>query len=271
MSTPRGHVIDDHRVDAHAVLQRAQLLEALALLQRRLRQADETVERAAAIGVDADMVIERALAIGRGGAGEIQRPQPARRDLAADQLDDAGRGLLLVIGDQADERGDVDRRIGERQDRSRDRDGFERRKIALNVDDDIVQPVRVEDVGRLLDAVRARGMRFAGHHRASARRFDGRADVRRNRSRPRRGRCRPPRPGARPARSSARHGCRPAACRAGASPSCGRGSGSAGLTSGSRLGGDGIARCGAPPAMGGVNKSQSGACLYELQRSAQSG
>ena len=42
------------------------------------------------------MVQKRALAPGRAGAGEIERPQPARRDLGADRLDDVGVVLFLV-------------------------------------------------------------------------------------------------------------------------------------------------------------------------------
>ena len=72
------HAVDDGDVDPHAGLQRAQLLELLALLQRRRRQRDEALQRGAAIGVEADMMVERAVAIGRRGAGEIERAQPAR-------------------------------------------------------------------------------------------------------------------------------------------------------------------------------------------------
>ena len=54
------HRRDDGGVDAHAVLQGAQLLQALALLQDARRQTDEAGERAAAIGVEADVVDQRA-------------------------------------------------------------------------------------------------------------------------------------------------------------------------------------------------------------------
>ena len=63
-------------VDAHAGLQRAQLLELLALLERRRRQRDETFQRCAAISVEPDVMIKRAVARGRRGAGEIKRAQP---------------------------------------------------------------------------------------------------------------------------------------------------------------------------------------------------
>ena len=48
------------------------------LFQRRGRQRDEALQRRAAIGVEADVMVARPLALGRGGAGEIQRAQPAR-------------------------------------------------------------------------------------------------------------------------------------------------------------------------------------------------
>ena len=78
VSTPSGTVVDEADVDAHAGLERAQLLQPLAPLERRGRQRDEALQRGAAIGVEADMVEEVALAPGRRGAGEIERPQPAR-------------------------------------------------------------------------------------------------------------------------------------------------------------------------------------------------
>jgi hypothetical protein len=55
------HGLDDRDVDAHAVLERAQLLELLALLERRGGRAHEALERAAAIGVEADVMVERPL------------------------------------------------------------------------------------------------------------------------------------------------------------------------------------------------------------------
>ena len=56
------HAVDERDVDAHAGFERAQLLEPLALLERRGRQADEARERRAAIGIKADVMIERAIA-----------------------------------------------------------------------------------------------------------------------------------------------------------------------------------------------------------------
>ena len=56
--------VDDRHVDAHAGLERAELLELLALLERRRRQGDIALERRAAIGVEADVMIERPVARG---------------------------------------------------------------------------------------------------------------------------------------------------------------------------------------------------------------
>ena len=59
--------------DAHAGLQGAKLFQALPPLQRRLRQRDETRQRRAAEGVDADMVPARPVAPRDRHAREIQR------------------------------------------------------------------------------------------------------------------------------------------------------------------------------------------------------
>ena len=75
--------VDERDVDPHARLQRAQLLEPLAPLQRRGRQGDETRERGAAVGVEADMVQQVALAPGRARAGEVERAQPPLADRAS--------------------------------------------------------------------------------------------------------------------------------------------------------------------------------------------
>ena len=102
--------VDERDVDAHARLQRAQLLEPLALLQRRGRQGDEARERGAPIGVEADVVQQVALAPRRAGAGEIERAQPAGADLGPDRLDDVGVVALGLAPDRRRQRGDVARR-----------------------------------------------------------------------------------------------------------------------------------------------------------------
>src|SRR5579859_2951522 len=69
------HRLHDGDVDAHAGLERAQLLELLAPLEPRWRQAHEPLQRSAPIGVKPDVVIERPVPGGRGRAGEVERAQ----------------------------------------------------------------------------------------------------------------------------------------------------------------------------------------------------
>src|SRR5437773_5991506 len=59
------HAVDDGRVDAQPGLDRAQLLELLALLQMRGRQRHELRQRGTAIGVEPDVMVERSVAPGR--------------------------------------------------------------------------------------------------------------------------------------------------------------------------------------------------------------
>ena len=59
VSTPSGTVSTMRDVDPHAGLERAQLLEPLAPLERRRRQLDEALERRAAESVKPDVVVER--------------------------------------------------------------------------------------------------------------------------------------------------------------------------------------------------------------------
>ena len=63
----------------HARFQRAQLLQLLALFQRRRRQVDKARQRGAPEGIDADMVKQRPIAGRRARAGEIERPAPIAR------------------------------------------------------------------------------------------------------------------------------------------------------------------------------------------------
>ena len=69
VSTPSGTLFDHRDVDAHAGVERAQLLELLALLVGRRRQLDETLQRRAPVNIEPDVVVVRAGA-GRVGARE---------------------------------------------------------------------------------------------------------------------------------------------------------------------------------------------------------
>ena len=60
VSTPSGTLFTTIDVDAHAGVERAQLLQPLALLVRRRRQLDEALERGAPVSIEPDVVIMRA-------------------------------------------------------------------------------------------------------------------------------------------------------------------------------------------------------------------
>ncbi len=117
-----GDRVDDRRVDAHAGFERAELLELLALFQRRGRQRDVALERGAAVGVEPDVVIERPRAPRRGGAGEIEDAEDAgvffgevRR--RTDHLDDVRVGAFFGARDDGADGADIARRFGERRQR----------------------------------------------------------------------------------------------------------------------------------------------------------
>ena len=118
-------------------------------------------------------MIERPVAVGRGGAGEIERAQPVRRDRRADDLHHIRIGALLVLDDFGGQRRDIDRRIVQQSDRGTQIVGrIERRQIALHVHHHPDFSVRIGDLQRLEDAVGAGGMVGAGHQRAGAGLFD---------------------------------------------------------------------------------------------------
>ena len=121
VSTPSGTLSTIGDVDAHAGFERAQLLELLAAFERRGRQRDEALERRAAIGVEADVMIERPLAGRRGGAGEVERAQPAgRRPGVPTTLTTLGLVRSSAACDLGGKRGDIDGRVGERRQRGDD-------------------------------------------------------------------------------------------------------------------------------------------------------
>src|SRR5579859_2204712 len=66
------HGVDNSDVDPHAGLERPQLFQLLLLFQRRGGEADEALQRRAAIGVEPDVMVARPVAMGRGGSGEIK-------------------------------------------------------------------------------------------------------------------------------------------------------------------------------------------------------
>src|SRR5205085_2535056 len=126
--------IDDGDVDAHAGLERAELLQLLTFFESRGGELDEALERGAPIGVKPDVMIERPLTRGRGGAGEIERAQAPPAEGRADDLHDVRVGALGRIADLGRDGGDVHFCIGERAERGADIGGIERRQVALHVD-----------------------------------------------------------------------------------------------------------------------------------------
>src|SRR5450631_2095692 len=73
---PARHGIDDGDVDPHPGLQRPQLLELFLLFQHGGRKRHKTLQRRAAIGIEADVMVARPVAPGRGGAGKVERAKP---------------------------------------------------------------------------------------------------------------------------------------------------------------------------------------------------
>ena len=124
-------------------------------------------------------MIERPVAPGRGGAGEIKRAQPRRRDRRAHHFDDIGIDPLGSHFDLGRQRRDIDGGVGERQERRADRRGLDRRQVALHVDDDFGAALRIDLAERLEDAVGAGGVIRRGHHRAAAGLIHSRGDFRR--------------------------------------------------------------------------------------------
>src|SRR6516162_7135387 len=116
------------------VLERAQLLEALALLEHAARQPDKAVEGLAPIGVEADMLVMRSLAPGYHRLAEIERAgRPSRVDKPGDDLVDAGIGERSLVLDQGGECRDVSVRVGEAVKCRPNRGGIQQRQIALDV------------------------------------------------------------------------------------------------------------------------------------------
>ena len=158
------HGVDDGDVDPHAGLQRAELFELLLLLQRRGRQRDEALQRRAAIGVEADMMVARPVAVGRGGAGEIQRAQPARADRRADRLHHV---RVRCAPPRCGFRRPASRYRPRDRPAGPARRGYCRadgRKIALQIDDDLGRAVR----DRACPAPRRSGPSRTGGRRGSS-------------------------------------------------------------------------------------------------------
>ena len=103
---PERHAFHDHRIDAHAGVQRPQLLELLASLVAPTAAAYKTLERRAAIGIEPDVVIVRSGARCI-GPGEGCGVKAAGRDLGEpDTLTTLGfvrsAGSVMIGGERCD-------------------------------------------------------------------------------------------------------------------------------------------------------------------------
>src|ERR1700716_1057466 len=72
------HRVHEGDVDPHAGLDRPELFELFLALQRGRGQRNETLQRCAAIGIEADMMVARPVAPGGRGARKVKRAQPPR-------------------------------------------------------------------------------------------------------------------------------------------------------------------------------------------------
>ncbi len=175
VSTPSGTLVHHHHIDAHAGIERAQLLELLALLVGRRRQLDEALQRRAPIGVKPDVVIMRARA---GGVGAGERGGAQAAGCAGAPIAFTTFGLLQLgrIGDDRRERRDIDGRIGQRAERGADVGGLDGRQIALHIDHHADAMLGIERLQRLVDAVGAGDVIGPCHDRAAAGLFHRRGD-----------------------------------------------------------------------------------------------
>ena len=171
-------LVDQADPDAHPGFERAQLFEPLALFENAARQGHKAVERGAAIGVEADMLVMRSVAPRHRRLAEIER---ARRTGPVGEpgrdLVDAGVGERRRIGDLGRQGRDIGVGFAERRQRDADRGGIEHRHVALDIDDGVMGPPRIERRERRVDAVRAGRQRRIGHHGASAGALDRFGDL----------------------------------------------------------------------------------------------
>ena len=104
-------------LDADAVLERAQLLERLGAFERRRLERGQHQQRAAPVGVEADVAVERRPAAARIARVGNRRARKIQREAGAidHHLDDVRVGQLGRRVDAPVQRRHRDRRIGERR------------------------------------------------------------------------------------------------------------------------------------------------------------
>src|SRR6478752_7363859 len=143
------HGIYDGDVDPQAGLKRPKLLQFLLLFQRGGGKGHETLQRRAAIGIEADVMVARSLAPGGRGTREVERAQPPLRHRRADYLHYVRVRALFLGVDFGCQRRDSDRGVGQRAEHAADIVGQNSRKIALQIDDDFGLAPRIELAERL--------------------------------------------------------------------------------------------------------------------------
>ena len=122
------------------------------------------------------MMVERPVARGRGGAGEIERMQPAGHDQSAHHLDHVRIGALLRFVDLGGQGRDIDCGIVERHQRRRDVGWRDRRQIALHIDDNSRPTFWIDHTERLENAIGAGRVIGPGHDGPPAGLFHSRGD-----------------------------------------------------------------------------------------------
>ncbi|CEJ87830.1 hypothetical protein HYPGJ_31404 [Hyphomicrobium sp. GJ21] len=152
------------------------MLKLFALFEWRRRQRHEAFEACATIRVNADVMVKRAIARRRRRAREIERTETVVRDRRADDLDDVRVRALFGFADDGREGRDVDFGIGKRRKAARNEIGIERRKVALQVDDDTCALAGIGFRHGLENPVGARRMIGSRHDRLAARGRDGIGD-----------------------------------------------------------------------------------------------
>jgi hypothetical protein len=117
---------------------------------------------------------------GRRGAGEVERAAEARliRREADHGLDDVRVGAIGRVVGRHRERAEIAAQPLDRCERAADHGRWQRRQVALDVDDQLEAAVRVDLVERGTDPVGPRRQRRIGQDRPAARRLDRVADRR---------------------------------------------------------------------------------------------
>ena len=114
-------------------------------------------KRSAAKGVDPEVAINRPLAERNARPGEIMRAQPLWRDERSNDLGRVGRVLFFWHRGRR-QSADVDGRIVEQRERSGERSCWQKGQIALEIDDRLKAPLRIDRGERFAKTIGATGV-----------------------------------------------------------------------------------------------------------------